>query len=179
MKDFTIVRRGFDTTEVDSYIAGLENEIEKRNHTIARYREQEDAINRAVIEAQITADSIIKKANEDASRIHQEAASELGAIRAEAMKLRANLAEFQESYNRLLRRYLYTGHCEDMTQIYDRLESVLATIDVDPASLAPMPEIQSEPLDASGRPIAADTNQSNTGNFSLDDIRGALIDSKI
>ena len=177
MKDFTIVRRGFDTTEVDSYIAGLENEIEKRDKAIARYREQEDAINRAVIEAQLTADSILKKANEDAARIHSDAASELGAIRAAALKLRSNLAEFQESYNRLLRRYLYTGHCEDMTQIYDRLDSVLKLIDVDPESTPPMPELQSEPVDATGRPIPMES-QSNTGSFSLDDIRGALIDSK-
>ena len=29
MKDFTIVRKGFDTTEVDSYIVDLENTLEK------------------------------------------------------------------------------------------------------------------------------------------------------
>ena len=38
MKDFTIVRKGFDTTEVDTYIVDLENELQKKDQLIEEYR---------------------------------------------------------------------------------------------------------------------------------------------
>ena len=58
MKDFTIVRKGFDTTEVDTYIVDLEAEIAKRDKKLEEYRSKEDAIKRAVVDAQLIADAI-------------------------------------------------------------------------------------------------------------------------
>lgn len=145
MQDFTIVRKGFDTTEVDSYIVGLESEIEKRDQKIQEYRSKEDAINRAVIDAQLIADAIVAKAREEASTIKSEASAELEALRTEALSLRKNLTEFQESYNRLLRRYLFTAHCTDMNQLFGRLDTLLKNIDVDPESLSPLPPVQEQP----------------------------------
>ena len=184
MKDFTIVRKGFDTTEVDSYIVDMENELKKRDKLIEEYRSRENAINKAVIEAQLTADSIIAKAKEDASHLRADATEELSSIRAEALKLRANLVEFQESYNRLLRRYLYNSHCEDMTQIFDRLEKVLLDSGVDVEELPGLPEVQNAPHEGQSTRRVADLSSTRTGtetdaHFNLDEMSNALIDSKI
>ncbi|MBR2264890.1 MAG: hypothetical protein IJ917_11250 [Firmicutes bacterium] len=184
MKDFTIVRKGFDTTEVDSYIVDLENELQKKDKLIEEYRGRENAINKAVIEAQLAADSIIAKAKEDAAHIRSDVTAELGGLREEALKLRANLVEFQESYNRLLRRYLYNSHCEDMTQIFDRLTQVLAETGVDVDQLSPLPEVQGEPQEGRTRHFIDPSPTTRTGtetdaHFNLDEISSALIDSKI
>ena len=185
MKDFTIVRKGFDTTEVDTYIVDLENELQKKDQLIEEYHNRENAINKAVIEAQLTADSIIAKAREDAAHLRSDVVAEMDSLRSEALKLRSNLVEFQESYNRLLRRYLYNSHCEDMNQIFDRLEQVLTESGVDLESLSPLPEVQGEPNEAQKTHIVNDLSQTTRvgtetdAHFNLDEISNALIDSKI
>lgn len=184
MKDFTIVRKGFDTTEVDSYIVDLENALKKKDALLEEYRNRENAINKAVIEAQLTADSILAKAKQDATHLRAEITAELGSIRDEALKLRANLVEFQESYNRLLRRYLYNAHCEDMTQIFDRLEKVLLQAGVDTDELHPLPEVPDEPHEIQRTRRVPDLSSTRTGtetdaHFNLDEMSNALIDSKI
>lgn len=186
MKDFTIVRKGFDTTEVDTYIVDLENELQKKEKQLEEYRTRENAINRAVVDAQMMADEIIEKAKAEAARIHSEAAAQLGDIRKEALDLRTNLTQFQESYNRLLRRYLYTGHCEDMTQIFDRLEKAIDVVEIDRTNLPPLPEVQSEPVEDASSRILSETQKLNLGaiaeadkKYSLDEISSALIDSRL
>ncbi|MCR5005390.1 MAG: DivIVA domain-containing protein [Clostridiales bacterium] len=184
MKDFTIVRKGFDTTEVDSYIVDLENELKKKDQLIEEYRDRENAINKAVIEAQLTADSIIAKAREDAAHIRSDVTAELGSLREDALRLRGNLIEFQESYNRLLRRYLYNSHCEDMNQIFDRLSQVLSDTGVDLDQLSPLPEVQGEPQEGRTHHFVDQSPTTRTGtetdaHFNLDEMSNALIDSKI
>ncbi len=186
MKDFTIVRKGFDTTEVDSYIVDLENTLEKKEKELQEYRSKESAINRSVIDAQIMADSILAKAKEDAAHIRADVTAELGELRKEAMTLRTNLTQFQESYNRLLRRYLYTGHCEDMTQIFDRLEKVMGELGYKEGEVPPLPEVQSEPQEDASDRVLSETQKLNLHaikeadeKYNLDEISNALIDSKL
>ncbi len=186
MKDFTIVRKGFDTTEVDTYIVDLENELQKREQLLQEYRDRENAINRAVIDAQMMADSIVSKAKEEAAGIRSSATAELEDIRKEALALRDNLAQFQDSYNRLLRRYLYTGHCEDMTQIFDRLEKALSELEIDKSALAPLPEVHDEPQEDASSRILSETQKLNLNaiaeaenNYNLDAISSALMDTKL
>ena len=167
MKDFTIVRKGFSTTEVDTYIVNLEAEIEKRDKKLEEYRAKEDAINRAVVDAQLIADAIVAKARAEAATIKHDASSELEDLRKRALTLRANLADFQESYNRILRRYLYASHCADMNQLYTRMETLLNNIDVDPDALSAMPPLQEQPQDdfmsspvvAASAHVTADTTE--------------------
>ncbi len=150
MQDFTIVRRGFEPREVDTYIVSLESQIEKRDKKIEEYRSREDAISRAVVEAQMMADSIIEKAKEEASRLKEEATARLESLRAEALQLRNSLTEFQESYNRILRRYLYSSHCDDLRKLYDRLDELLSEIGIDPNTLPKYPPVHEKPPEDGG-----------------------------
>ena len=152
MKDFTIVRKGFDTTEVDTYIVDLEAEIAKRDKKLEEYRSKEDAINRAVVDAQLIADAIVAKARAEASNLKHEASVELEALRQQALTLRTNLVEFQESYNRILRRYLFSSHCTDMNQLFTRLETLLHNVDTDPDSLGPLPQVYDHPMEETVTP---------------------------
>ncbi len=186
MKDFTIVRKGFDTTEVDSYIVDLENKLEKRERELQEYRAKESAILRSVIDAQLMADNIIAKAKEDASHIRADVTAELGELRKDALRLRTNLTQFQESYNRLLRRYLYAGHCEDMTQIFDRLEKIMGELDMPKEEVPPLPEVQASPQDDPSDRVLSETQKLNPRaineadqSYNLDEISNALIDSEI
>ena len=175
MQDFTIVRRGFDTTEVDTYIVNMENEIIKRDQKIEEYRSREDAINRAVIEAQLTADNIVRKATEDANKIRQEATEELKDLKEQSIALRNNLIEFQKSYNTLLRRYLYTGHCTDLTQIFDRLDTLMERMDIDMNTQPAEPEIQGTPRDDAYTHVLSDSAQ----RINLDEISDAWANSTL
>ena len=155
MKDFTIVRKGFDTTEVDTYIVNLEAEIAKRDKKLDEYRSKEDAINRAVVDAQLIADAIVAKARAEAATIKKDASKELEALRSQALTLRTNLVDFQESYNRILRRYLFASHCTDMNQLFNRLESLLTNVDADPDALKPLPPVHEQPLEEVPLPTEA------------------------
>lgn len=147
MVDFTIVRKGFDTKEVDTYIVSLESELQKKETRLNEYRSKESAINQAVIEAQLIADSIVSKAREEAAQLKSEAAAELVGLRQQILALRSNLSEFQESYNRLLSRYIFQSHCEDMNRIYDRLETLMNKMELDPDKMAAMPPVIDQPQD--------------------------------
>lgn len=165
MKDFTIVRKGFSTTEVDTYIVNLEAEIEKRDKKLEEYRTKEDAINRAVVDAQLIADAIVAKARSEAASLKYDASRELEDLRKQALILRANLVDFQESYNRILRRYLYASHCADMNQLYTRMESLLNNIDVDSDTLPAMPALQEHPQeDFMSAPAASASAHINSEN---------------
>lgn len=155
MKDFTIVRKGFSTTEVDTYIVNLEAEIAKRDKKLEEYRSKEDAINRAVVDAQLIADAIVAKARAEAATIKQDASAELEALRKQALTLRSNLVDFQESYNRILRRYLFASHCTDMNQLFNRMETLLSNIDADPDALEPLPPVQEIPMEDLPTPASA------------------------
>ena len=50
---FTIVKRGYDTSEVEQYITQLET-------VIRGYKEKDNAINSALISAQIAANNILR-----------------------------------------------------------------------------------------------------------------------
>lgn len=181
MQDFTIVRKGFEPTEVDTYIVSLESQIEKLNKRIEEYRTKEDAINRAVIDAQLIADAIVTKAKEEASSLKEQATAELEDLRIKGLKLRENMTEFQESYNRVLRRYLYAAHCEDMHQIYDRLDTVLKEMGVEEKDIAPAPQIQAEPSEEFPSVFSAEdaeepthTDENSPAAKSLDELNGVV-----
>ena len=67
--DFQIVRKGYNPDEVDAYIEDLENQLNE-------YKEKSSTINKAIINAQIAADNIIKAAHAETEKILSQANKE-------------------------------------------------------------------------------------------------------
>ena len=142
MKSFTTVRRGFDPAEVEQYIRELEATLSKKEQQLTDYQNKENAITKAVVEAQLTADSVIRAANDEAEKLKMEAAAELEDVKQKATALRQNLIAFQQEYNRILQQYLVAVRCTDMVEIFDRL---LAKLGTDKEELPPLPDAAEEP----------------------------------
>ena len=67
--DFQMVRKGYNPDEVDAYIEELENQLNE-------YKEKSSTINKAIINAQIAADNIIKAAHSETEKILSQAKKE-------------------------------------------------------------------------------------------------------
>ena len=144
MKSFTTVRRGFDPAEVEQYILELEATLSKKEQQLTDYQNKENAITKAVVEAQLTADSVIRAANDEAEKLKMEAAAELEDVKQKATALRQNLIAFQQEYNRILQQYLVAVRCTDMVEIFDRLDALLAKLGTDKEELPP-PDAAEDP----------------------------------
>ena len=101
MKSFTTVRRGLDPAEVEQYIRELEATLSKKDQQLADYQKKENAITKAVVDAQLTAATVIKTANDEAEKLKQDAAAELEDVKQKATALRQKLIAFQQEYNRI------------------------------------------------------------------------------
>jgi len=62
MESFSIVKRGYDPHEVDSYIERLEQIIKS-------YKDKDNSINNAIVSAQVAADNILKNAHLEITEI--------------------------------------------------------------------------------------------------------------
>lgn len=89
MKSFTTVRRGLDPAEVEQYIRELEATLSKKDQQLADYQKKENAITKAVVDAQLTAATVIKTANDEAEKLKQDAAAELEDVKQKATALRS------------------------------------------------------------------------------------------
>ncbi|MCL2616988.1 MAG: DivIVA domain-containing protein [Defluviitaleaceae bacterium] len=98
-KLFNIVKRGYDQEEVDNYIHTLETLIKS-------YKDKDDTIKNAIINAQIAADNIIKNAEIEGDRIKKRAIRLLSEIQASVETQKRITRDFQEEYNRLTTKYL-------------------------------------------------------------------------
>jgi len=119
---FTIVKRGYDISEVDQYITQLET-------VIRGYKEKDNAINNALVSAQITAGNIIKDANESASSMKSEAIAKLDAITASITVQKRMVKEFQDEYNTLVHKYLQEINETEILGLYSRVQDLEEYID--------------------------------------------------
>ena len=141
MKSFTTVRRGLDPAEVEQYIRELEATLSKKDQQLADYQKKENAITKAVVDAQLTAATVIKTANDEAEKLKQDAAAELEDVKQKATALRQKLIAFQQDYNRILQQYLVAVRCTDMVEIFDHLDALLAKLGTDKEELPPLPGV--------------------------------------
>lgn len=98
-KLFNIVKRGYDQDEVDNYIETLEA-------LIKNYKEKDDTIKNAIINAQIAADNIIRNAEIEGERIKKRAIRLLAEIQTSIDSQKRITRDFQDEYNRLAHKYL-------------------------------------------------------------------------
>lgn len=115
--NFSVVRKGYDTAEVDRHISELEN-------IIAYYKERENAITKAAVNAEINADNIIADAKVKAEDIEREARSRLNDIKEKTLEAKEKLEVFQKKYNILIQDYLVTLRSEELVELFDQLDHV-------------------------------------------------------
>ncbi len=108
--NFSLVKRGYDPNEVDDYILELRNQLKS-------YKDKDNAIKNALINAEIAADNIIKNAKVKALQITEQAQDEAFATKKDAFQAldeinssiieqKKMLSEFQKDYNVILNKYL-------------------------------------------------------------------------
>jgi len=96
---FNYVKRGYDPSEVDEYIDSLENVVKS-------YKEKDAAIKNALINAQLTADSIIKNAEIEVGHTRAKAVSQLERIYSSVSRQRGLVDRFKQDYQRMIDIYI-------------------------------------------------------------------------
>jgi len=113
---FNIVKKGYDPAEVDSYLTMLETELKN-------YREKNSAINNAIVNAQIAADSIIQNAKNQARIIKEGSVRQLTEISASIGSQRQLLKGFTEEYAAVLNKYMTAASNADMSSVAAKIDA--------------------------------------------------------
>ncbi len=118
MGRFSYVRKGgYDPEEVDRYIETLEN-------TIKEYREIDTAIKNAIISAQIAADNIVKNATKESNKTKAILVLQLDDIIKSITNQKMVIADFQEEYNLLMKKYLHNFNEHDIMEMYSKIDEM-------------------------------------------------------
>lgn len=131
--DFQIVRKGYNPEEVDNYIEELENRLNE-------YKEKSSTINKAIINAQIAADNIIKAAHSETEKILSQAKKEAAELKQATINqikyLKLNIANqknlinnFRKDYEFLTEKYLNPLVTSDTDKVFDKLTEIEQAID--------------------------------------------------
>lgn len=123
-KTFTFIRRGgYDPQEVDDYIERLEKELES-------FHQREQMISNSIMDAQLTANKIIKKAEDEANHIQKDAILQLDSIRRKVSFIKLKIESFQTSYNQFIEKFTTGINHEDINKLYDQLDDLSGTLTV-------------------------------------------------
>ena len=123
MEQFTIVKRGYDTDEVDRYVGTLEQVIKS-------YKDKDSAIKNAIISAQVAADNMVKNAKMQSDEYKAQIMRELKRVSAEVERQRVKLQAFYDIYASLVRKYLTPPVEEDMKELFSKLDDVDKLINI-------------------------------------------------
>ncbi len=130
---FTIVKKGYDPNEVDSYINKLLLQLNE-------YKEKSSAINKAIINAQIAADNIVKEAHiqtenilneakENARNLQQSTLNQIAGIKTNISNQKRILREFQNDYDNFMKKYFSPINLEATDEIFSKLNKLENLID--------------------------------------------------
>lgn len=142
MPSFNIIRKGYDPQQVDLYVRETEGKIASLEAELADFRGKADAINSSVIEAKLLAERLEaeagdriraaeEKAAQEITRRRKDASDQMEGLRQTAAQMRGKLDAFKEDYNQLLNKYLVSVRAEDMTKLFDDLDTFMNSIHAD------------------------------------------------
>ena len=114
---FNLVKRGYNTEEVDAYIAALEADL-------AAHRENDLVITNAIINAQKAADNIIQNAKNQSRIVRETAAKQLADISLSVGTQRQMLANFSEEYEQVVVKYLKAIDAKDFRTLHDKINAL-------------------------------------------------------
>lgn len=113
-KLFNIVKKGYEQVEVDKYIETLEAMIKS-------YKEKDESIKNAIINAQIAADNIVKNAELEAEKIKFRAIKALNEIQTSISAQKDITKDFQTEYNRLTNKYLHSIGNSEIDNVFSKI----------------------------------------------------------
>lgn len=111
---FNYVKRGYDPSEVDSYVNSLENVLKS-------YKEKDSAIKNALINAQIAADNIVKNAEIEVENSKRKAVSQLEIIYHSIAKQKSLLDNLKSDYHKLASAYIKEVDEHDFQPVYTQI----------------------------------------------------------
>lgn len=114
---FNYVKKGYDPIEVDSYIETMEAVIKS-------YKEKDQAIKNAILNAQIAADGIILNAKNQAREVRETAIRQVMDIKNSIALQREMVGSFQDEYNAFLNRYLRSIENNDIKAVKSKIDAL-------------------------------------------------------
>lgn len=114
---FNYVKRGYDPDEVNTYIDTLEK-------VLTSYKEKDNAIKNALINAQIAAENIVKNAELEADKIVAKALQLIDTINGSLQEQKQYVQAFQDEYNLLIGKYLHNINDADIQKINARINEL-------------------------------------------------------
>jgi len=114
---FTTVKKGYDPTEVNRYIAKLEDEL-------TTFRSNQAAIANVLIHSENAAQKIINDAHLEVERLHKDSEDQLLELQKKIKHMRMKLDAFQSNYNQLMHKYIITMNNEDFIDLFDSLDTL-------------------------------------------------------
>ena len=117
MEMFSYTKRGYNPEEVDAYINTLEQVIKS-------YKDKDNAIKNAIISAQVAADNIMKNAQAQANDYKIILRRQLQGVKDSLEKQRAEVRQFNEAYNAMLKKYLKDVDGADIDSIDNKLKAM-------------------------------------------------------
>ena len=163
MKEFSIVRKGYNPEEVNAYILELETALANKTQTVKEFQGMETAIASSIVDARMAAEDIRRKSADeaqkmhedavaDAEKIHEDAVIEAGALRTFALNEMNDLRDqvlafhdklqgFQDEFGRILQEYLISFRSNDLVALFSHLENFMSNLDL----AVPKKEAEEEP----------------------------------
>jgi DivIVA domain-containing protein len=117
MAEFSVVKRGYNPSEVEEYVGRLEQ-------IIRGYKEKDAAIKNAIVNAQVAADNIIKNAHLEVAEYKSRALAKLNGVFDSIENQRKRVAAFQNDYNSLVKRYMNEVTSGDVAAVYARVDEL-------------------------------------------------------
>ncbi len=115
---FNIIKKGgYDTVEVDRYIENMES-------MIRGYKEKDSSIKNAIINAQIAADDIVKRAELHAIELKNDTIKQMAAIKNSIEYQKRKIEDFQVEYNKMINKYIREFNADDMELLIRKLEDI-------------------------------------------------------
>ena len=117
LEKFSIVKKGYNPTEVDTYVETLEQVIKS-------YKDKDNAIKNALISAQVAADNVVKNAHLQAVEYKQQIGKQLAFVQESIAAQRQKIQAFQEMYRTMMQEYLKDMTDKDIKPLYGRLDEI-------------------------------------------------------
>jgi DivIVA domain-containing protein len=122
LETFSLVKRGYNTEEVDAYISTLEQVIKS-------YKDKDNAIKNAIISAQVAADNILANARAQADEYKSKIRRQLQTVKDSIEVQRKRAQAFQDVYSNMLRKYLTEIEVKDTQDLHAKLNELEQIID--------------------------------------------------